>query len=1351
MAEIANSTMFTNGDSSSGTSDLLQRAFQEVVDEEDTENEFVAFLQSDGVESHTIQLTPAQAAALGLSFEVDPVEEASDEVLCQADQNGALTEFQEHLSSDDIVQLQQDQAEDSCSIHDLRDTNLSIDHIGINDDENNSETEDAQQQLEDVATEQNFSIQDNVLTQQVSNNVRSSKIQFSTNLEAGTQCRFIDNQLQNLQFSNIQTSHAQVLKRLPVILPSSQFVLKPAQTVLKPTRNVRILPNTNKVMNSSINAINTVHTINGSSQNSILIPKTKLLNSIPPQMLKATPLTTQLLNSNNIATHLLGATQIVGNSSDISNHILNTSHIGTSVMNTTSVSTQSILNSQICLSSPVLRTTQSSSQRQTAQHFLTPFIKNTTSPIASPVVKSTNILSNGSSKNNIAGQILKPMQIPTQMLRTVTASMIKNSAASTPVLKNTVSNATAFRVGAAVKSAVQDLKSVSSSTASVLRSTQLGSTPISILKPQSKVITTNSSSQNLPHNAHNTTGNSKISLQNSCLQQCVSSNIQKEFNGVKQVQNNTNFIKMRQNLAANIATPTSIKKSKPGVTQKQANSGTEKTDTTKPLGSSENPIQIVQQGHTFHSMQRLTQSQLKQIAHVLQQRSQEAAMPNERIVYRVVFPEELDLRIRNPVNLLRGRGGKRGRPKKSAIRPPVAPTKPTVVPEEEPEEKDERKKVIARTRSGRLSRPPRHMVRDYKHLHHLDFMQPDLDDSDGGYSDYNTNSDKIEDEESPKELLTGLEVPKRKISDHFKCPTCHKIYLGRTRMARHFEMHPDHGSPEQLPPPTPEPELKQATVQDPLKRKGKKRGPWAYVTPEAKSERRQIKLKEAITVCENTEIVNIAAKPVLNALSLYELLILKSENNVRNFLDELKKLMDKIREKAGTMLTVACDDSGPSDDVIDLSEDLLCDSLGLNPGLYRINNSVFEKTPVVTSINTVDTEEPILKRQRVENSEDVKENMDEHMSSGFSENSDLSVSDFLNDRKTDSNINANCPEVLTALTLMPRNPSPVDSAETNKTDNMSKLLISNPEIQNQISDSSGFQKIDINTSKVPGYQKIDTLSQSFQKLGDTLEASNCTQVFAKVEGNFQHKIEHLNQAFVKLEPLDSALGKLDAKMDVSLPKQESCNFSKVKNDFQSLENGSQELTKGFQKLESSCNQKIEITNSITKVVPITSQDMNSMKAHCTVSDNNLVKMLPITAISKITESLPVLHDAVSIISSTCDSNLFGSTENLDMSKIGSYDHITHLDILNTSGVIDKNLMIDEKLVEQLHLVDQSNLVDELVSERLKNIPDFSVQISNGPTLPDNILENNLISNNSNLDPELDFEALSEEFNRNTRS
>lgn len=74
-------------------------------------------------------------------------------------------------------------------------------------------------------------------------------------------------------------------------------------------------------------------------------------------------------------------------------------------------------------------------------------------------------------------------------------------------------------------------------------------------------------------------------------------------------------------------------------------------------------------------------------------------------------------------------------------------------------EQGERKKQLARTRSGRLSRPPRHMVKDYKRLHHLDFADADLDDSDGGYSDYQMSEHEAEDppeKTDSKELLPGL-------------------------------------------------------------------------------------------------------------------------------------------------------------------------------------------------------------------------------------------------------------------------------------------------------------------------------------------------------------------------------------------------------------------------------------------------------------------------------------------------------------------------------------------------------------------------------------------------------------------
>lgn len=81
------------------------------------------------------------------------------------------------------------------------------------------------------------------------------------------------------------------------------------------------------------------------------------------------------------------------------------------------------------------------------------------------------------------------------------------------------------------------------------------------------------------------------------------------------------------------------------------------------------------------------------------------------------------------------------------------------------------------------------MVKDYKRLHHLDFAQPDLDDSDGGYSDYRidhlspnvvvgneeSNADSSEDSKEPAKAV----IP----TSPFNCATCKREYTTPHRYA----------------------------------------------------------------------------------------------------------------------------------------------------------------------------------------------------------------------------------------------------------------------------------------------------------------------------------------------------------------------------------------------------------------------------------------------------------------------------------------------------------------------------------------------------------------------------------------
>lgn len=190
-----------------------------------------------------------------------------------------------------------------------------------------------------------------------------------------------------------------------------------------------------------------------------------------------------------------------------------------------------------------------------------------------------------------------------------------------------------------------------------------------------------------------------------------------------------------------------------------------------PLGSSQNPIRIIQQGNQYTPMQNLSAEQLQQIMQVVQQQQVAKSstaegssilfnpQTNTRIVYRVIYPSELHKN--SPSSIIKTVGGKkqsqgqqtqtlvfskdglRRQYKKRMKEDEEDDEDRFEAPDLSREEKEERKKHRPRTRSGRISKPPKHMVKDYKHLHVLDFEEEEAaDDSDGGYSDYKYSEDE---------------------------------------------------------------------------------------------------------------------------------------------------------------------------------------------------------------------------------------------------------------------------------------------------------------------------------------------------------------------------------------------------------------------------------------------------------------------------------------------------------------------------------------------------------------------------------------------------------------------------------
>lgn len=99
-----------------------------------------------------------------------------------------------------------------------------------------------------------------------------------------------------------------------------------------------------------------------------------------------------------------------------------------------------------------------------------------------------------------------------------------------------------------------------------------------------------------------------------------------------------------------------------------------------------------------------------------------------------------------------------------------------------------KKSLRVRTRSGRVSRPPRYKARDYKFIKTEDLAEGRLSDSD----DYSELS--VEEEEEPPEkpaFFDGEVCALRPKA--FKCQTCGKSYIGKGGLSRHCKLNPGHG------------------------------------------------------------------------------------------------------------------------------------------------------------------------------------------------------------------------------------------------------------------------------------------------------------------------------------------------------------------------------------------------------------------------------------------------------------------------------------------------------------------------------------------------------------------------------
>ncbi|XP_054714751.1 uncharacterized protein LOC129224336 [Uloborus diversus] len=404
--------------------------------------------------------------------------------------------------------------------------------------------------------------------------------------------------------------------------------------------------------------------------------------------------------------------------------------------------------------------------------------------------------------------------------------------------------------------------------------------------------------------------------------------------------------------------------------------------TSAPLGSVDNPIQIIQQGNSYRSTQVLTQAQLQQITHVLQRQHAKKVIQNggrsilydpstnTRIVCRVVHPSELQSKVSDlnvyagipPRSQTSNRG--RGRPKRPANKRFEEDEKGNSLLSRE--EREEKKKHRPRTRSGRISKPPSYMVKDYKRIHHLDFNEEAYDDSDGGYSDYHVSDEEGGNRGNKSSSLPpGVTTAKQR---NYSCSSCSKAYIGRGGLSRHYRLNPSHGSmPDGEDVSTQDENSNSSLASSILSSSGgntsvqnnsslfpnvssrlESDGPsllQTSVTVSPSLSKRRLKLQEVLKGFSDEELLEELLPKFSESVSLWDFFLMKCEKkpdglNLFGMLREFEIFLAEMQRISMICLAPATLGEDPRKTIINISSKQIAAALSLETGSYSVKNTL---------------------------------------------------------------------------------------------------------------------------------------------------------------------------------------------------------------------------------------------------------------------------------------------------------------------------------------------------------------------------------------------------------------------------
>ncbi|XP_015418283.1 PREDICTED: zinc finger protein 839 [Myotis davidii] len=292
-----------------------------------------------------------------------------------------------------------------------------------------------------------------------------------------------------------------------------------------------------------------------------------------------------------------------------------------------------------------------------------------------------------------------------------------------------------------------------------------------------------------------------------------------------------------------------------------------------------------------------------------------------------------------------------------------------------------KKPFKVKTRSGRISRPPRYKAKDYKFIRMEDLADSHPSDSD----DYSELSVEEEEEQGDKQALFGL--PSSSLRPRaFRCQTCGKSYIGKGGLARHFKLQPGHVSekakgstargcaegrprgPTSPGPSTPAPlsaegapsarggpqngqpmEGEAALVTEPAdgcysalweseRHPGPERGYAPAPAGQSRAARSRAGLQEVLQQCALEDLVELALPRLAQAVTVYEFLLTKVEKG--HLAQPLFPAVYKEFEELHQMVKKMCQDyvrgpSPPSQEPLEIKDPEVAESLGITEEFLR--------------------------------------------------------------------------------------------------------------------------------------------------------------------------------------------------------------------------------------------------------------------------------------------------------------------------------------------------------------------------------------------------------------------------------